>query len=108
MHVREQHAVDFPEPRVVRAAHRAADVVEDARAVRVLEDERAVEGTELAVVASHGCDLHRAGGGAAAGCGLAGGAARESDHGEHEQEAHHVLLGFCASGYYVAPAGALP
>jgi hypothetical protein len=57
VHVREQHRVDPAEARVVRAAHRAPGVVKDARAVGILEHQRAVERAELAVVAAERGDL---------------------------------------------------
>src|SRR3954453_20381297 len=49
VHVAHQDDVDLAEPRIVCAGDGAAGVVEDARAVRVLEDECAVLRTELAV-----------------------------------------------------------
>ena len=55
--VAEQHRVDVAEARIVRAAHRTPGIVEDARAVGVLEHQRAVEPAELTVVAAERGDL---------------------------------------------------
>jgi hypothetical protein len=62
--VREQHGVDLAEPRIVRTADRESGIVEDARPVRILENERAIEGTEFAVMASQrrDFDIGRSGG----------------------------------------------
>src|SRR5881394_919633 len=57
VHMREEDGVDLAEPRIAGAAHGAPRVVENARAVRILEDERAVEGAELPVVAAERRDL---------------------------------------------------
>jgi len=57
MHMAQQHAVDLPQPFVLRPAHRAPGVIKDARAVRVLENHRPVEGAELAGMAAQGRDL---------------------------------------------------
>src|SRR5437868_7176815 len=57
VHMREEDGVDLAEPRVAGAAHGAPRVVENARAVRILEDDRAVERAELAVVAAERRDL---------------------------------------------------
>ncbi len=54
----QQHAVDAPQPLVVGAAYRAPGVIEQPRAVRVLEDQRPVEAAELAGVAAQWRDLH--------------------------------------------------
>src|SRR5205085_12284531 len=98
VHVAEEHGVDLAESWIIRAAHRAADVVEDARAVRVLEDERPIEGAELAVVRAHRCHLHGCTGPAARGRRLRG--ARAEGHDEnHDGIAHGLLLGL-ASAYY--------
>src|SRR5438067_3992022 len=58
MHMREEHGVDLAQARIAGTAYGAAGVVEDARAVRVFEDERAVEGAELAIVAAERGDLY--------------------------------------------------
>jgi hypothetical protein len=58
MDVAQQHRVDLAQPRVVGTPHRAPGVIEDPRAVRVLQDQRPVEAAELAVMASQGCDSH--------------------------------------------------
>jgi hypothetical protein len=50
--VADEDDVDLAEPRVGGADDRATRVVEEARAVRVLEDEGAVLGAELAVEAA--------------------------------------------------------
>ena len=50
--VADQDGVDLAEARIIRAAHRASGVVQDARAVRILENHGAVQPTELAVVAA--------------------------------------------------------
>src|SRR5690606_6118435 len=55
--VADENGVDLAEALVVRTRDRAADVVENARAVRVLEDQSAVAGTELSVVAAERRDL---------------------------------------------------
>ena len=38
VYMAEEHRVELAEPRIVAAAHGAPDVVEDSRAVRVLEN----------------------------------------------------------------------
>ena len=53
----QQHGVDLAQARVFGAAHGAAGVVEDARAVRVLEHQGAVERAELAGMAAQRRDL---------------------------------------------------
>jgi hypothetical protein len=52
VHVAHEDDVDLAEARVGRAGDTAAGVVQDARAVRVLEDQRAVLCAELAVEAA--------------------------------------------------------
>ena len=68
MHMADQDDVYLAQPRVARACHRAAGVVEDPRAVRVLEDHRPVLRAELARLATErrhldigrrGCHRHR-------------------------------------------------
>ena len=61
MHVADQHGVDLTEARIVHPGDRAPGIVEDARAVRILEDHRPVEAAELALMAAQRRDLHRGG-----------------------------------------------
>ena len=58
VHVAHEDDVDLAEPRIVGAGDRAARVVEDARAVRVLEDQGAILRAELAVDAAQRRHLH--------------------------------------------------
>lgn len=44
----EQHGGDSAQLRIVGATHRAAGIIENPRAVRVLEDQRPVENGEFA------------------------------------------------------------
>ena len=54
----EEHGVDLAQPRIAAAAHRASDVVKDPGAVRILENYRPVERTELAVMTAERRDFH--------------------------------------------------
>jgi hypothetical protein len=56
--VRDEHDIDLAQARILAAHHGGARIVEDAGAVRVLEDERAVQRAELAVEAAQRRDLH--------------------------------------------------
>ena len=55
VHIADQKAVDFAETRVVRTSNRPAGIIEKPCSVRVFEDHRAVELTELVVLTSQGC-----------------------------------------------------
>ena len=61
VHMAQQHRVDLPEPRVVRPAHGEPGVVQDARAVWVLEHQRAIKRAEFPIVASERGYLYHAG-----------------------------------------------
>jgi hypothetical protein len=58
VHVGDEHDVDLAQARIVRPGDGAARVVQDTRAVRVLEDERPVLRAELAVDAAQRSHLH--------------------------------------------------
>src|SRR5690606_37339675 len=58
VHVAQQYGVYLTEARIVGPSHRPADIVEQTCAVGVLEDERAVESAELALMATEGGDLY--------------------------------------------------
>ena len=58
VHVAHEDDVDLAQPRIARAGDGAARVVEDARAVRVLEDQRPILRAELAVDAAERRHLH--------------------------------------------------
>jgi hypothetical protein len=72
VYMAEKHRIDLAKPRIAAAAHRAPDVVEDSRAVRIFENQRAVERTQLTIMAADPSDFHdvealiRTGGGAPA------------------------------------------
>ena len=57
----KQYAVDLAQARVVRPAHCEAGVVENPRAIRILEHEGPIPRAELAVMAAQRGDLHIAG-----------------------------------------------
>ena len=69
VHVAHEDDVDLAQPRIARAGDGAARVVEDARAVRVLEDQRAILRAELAVDAAQRRHLHGLGHDGKAQCG---------------------------------------
>ena len=50
MHVADENDIDLAQPRIGRTGYRATGVVEDARAVRILKEQRAVLRAELAVL----------------------------------------------------------
>src|SRR5215475_15495665 len=57
MHMGQQHCVDVSKARIVRSAHGAPGIVENPCAIRILENHRAVEGTEFVVVTAQRRDL---------------------------------------------------
>src|SRR6185503_9895038 len=56
--VAEQYRVDLAEPRVVRTTDRESGVIQDPRAIGVLEDQGAVDSAKLAIVTAEGGDLY--------------------------------------------------
>ena len=58
VHMAGEHRVDMAEPGIVRAGNRAPRIVENARAVRVLEDQCPVELAELAFHQPERRNLH--------------------------------------------------
>lgn len=55
VHMADQQDVDFAETRVVRTSNRPAGIIENPCSVRVFEDHRPVELTELVVLKPQGC-----------------------------------------------------
>jgi len=50
MDMTQEHCINLAEAWIVGAAYRAASVIEDARAIRVFEDDRPIQAAELAIV----------------------------------------------------------
>jgi hypothetical protein len=79
VYMAKEHRVDLAQPRIAATAHRAPDVVENSGAVRILENQRAIEWTELPIMAAQPGDFHDATHIAR----IAGGAPREQEASEN-------------------------
>jgi hypothetical protein len=58
VNVAQKHAGDLAQPRIVWPAHGDAGIVENARAVGILEDHGAVKKAEFTILSAERCDLH--------------------------------------------------
>ena len=58
MHVADENDVDLAQPRIGRTGDRATGVVKNARAVRILKDQRAVLRAQLAVLTAKRRHFH--------------------------------------------------
>ena len=58
VHVADQHCVDLAQARIVRSGYRATGVVKQAGAVRILEDQGAVELAKLAFLTAEWRDFY--------------------------------------------------
>jgi hypothetical protein len=59
VHVADKQDINITKPWITGAGDRAADVIENPGAVRVFEQDRAIEFAELAIVATKWRDLDR-------------------------------------------------